>query len=39
MKRVVLKYGDRYITKTLNETWEEIITHFKGHVITIKEVM
>jgi hypothetical protein len=38
MNQIILKFGDRYITKTVNETFEEIMTHYKGKVIKIKEV-
>lgn len=34
--RVVLKYGDRYITKFVNMTWEEIMTKYRGHVIHVE---
>jgi hypothetical protein len=34
---VILKYKDRYITKKLNMTWEEIMTKYRGHVISVKQ--
>ena len=33
--RVILKYKDRYITKIVNMTWEEIMTKYKGHVVSV----
>jgi len=33
---VILKFKDRYITKKLNMTYEEIMTLYKGKVISIK---
>ena len=35
--RVILKYKDRYITKIVNMTWEEIMTKYRGHVVHVEE--
>jgi hypothetical protein len=37
MKLVTLKFGQQYVTKKTNETWEEIMNHYRGKVVSIKE--
>ena len=36
MMIVILKFKDRYITRRVNMTFEEIIEHYKGKVVSIR---